>query len=417
MTTLEHDMSFHFPAADLPRLEKALQKLNKTADKLDCAHVQYEIVSRYNEVAPAFRDQISIVGEHNLPKIEMIEVCLIGEGPKLEGWKFLGTLDHYSIPGSVIVNTVPGEKIPSDFHHNDAVCDHCGKTRRRIETFILEHESGEQLQVGRQCIKDFLGHDVRQIANFMRRLNSIVDDFADADNWLGGGSFNSYVYEHDVVLQATIAIINRHGWVSSKAARESEGELAATSSDVRYFLEPPRDGKALEDWREWVRTLDYKSEKVKNEVEAARQWLKEQEDTNEYMHNLKTIDQAELVPAKMIGYWCSLIAAYRKAMERLEVQKAERAKMLNEYAGKVKDRIETNVKVISIKHIEGYYGVVRLVRMIDEDGRTLIWFANTDTSMESANQYKIKGTIKKLDEYNNWKQTVLTRVKVLEEVN
>jgi hypothetical protein len=54
--------------------------------------------------------------------------------------------------------------------------------------------------------------------------------------------------------------------------------------------------------------------------------------------------------------------------------------------------------------------------MLDNDGRTLTWFANTNPEMNVGEKYRIKGTVKKHDEYNEWKQTILTRVKVLEKI-
>jgi len=53
--------------------------------------------------------------------------------------------------------------------------------------------------------------------------------------------------------------------------------------------------------------------------------------------------------------------------------------------------------------------------LIDLSGNHLTWFAS-GSDMEVGNTYKLLGTIKKHDEYNGVKQTILTRCKVKEEV-
>ena len=57
-----------------------------------------------------------------------------------------------------------------------------------------------------------------------------------------------------------------------------------------------------------------------------------------------------------------------------------------------------------------------LFNMRDDEGRTLTWFANADPGMEKGEKYRIVATIKKFDEYNEWKQTILTRVKVTDDL-
>ena len=133
------------------------------------------------------------------------------------------------------------------------------------------------------------------------------------------------------------------------------------------------------------------------------------------MHNLQLIAKAGTVPSKMLGYWVSLMAAYHRAQERLNLNKATQKK--NEYVGAVGDKIEATVMVVKIRHFDSQYGTVHMHQFLDDQGRTLIWYANTDRAgMAAQKRYKIKGTVKKQDEYNNWKQTHLTRVKVLEEL-
>ncbi len=413
----ESNDTYAIPSWNMGKLTKKIDSLNRRAAKIGTPAITLETVGERKVVAPGYEEQMEIMGADWCPKITVYDVRVTGEGPKIDGWKFLGTLDHITLPGSVIINTVPGEKIPEQFHTADGSCDHCGKIRRRNETFVLENEEGEYQMVGRQCVRDFIGYDVGQILGQMTRLRTLLSDMDDEDRWFSGGGHQDYVFDHDKILKTTAAVIERNGWVPRSAA--GEGRVASADRVLSIFIPPKFFGKyAAEqqrEYREWVDSLDLDNEKWMDEAKASHAWLKEQDSNNEYMHNLHAIDGADAVPSRMFGYWCSLVAAYQRAQERLRL--AEQQKKLNEHYGNLKDRVEIEIEVVSKRYIEGYYGTVCIVKMLDNDGRTIMWFANTTVDMDKGEKYRIKGTIKKHDEYNGWKQTHLSRVAVLEEID
>lgn len=406
--------TFWIPKHHEVTLQAQIDKFNKKADKLDCPHITYLVHGEKSVVAKGFEERAEIWGESEVPHVTMIEVSIVGAAPKIEGWKFLGTLDHYSLPGAVIINTVPGEEIPKQFHTADASCDHCGKVRRRNETFVLqEDETGEYKRVGRQCVRDFIGYDPKAIMRYMRSLLSFSEQFADEEKYgFGGSGPRFYTFDHIGVLIKTASLIDKYGWVPKSAADEDHRATASEVLDV-YFPPDARDPRVYQQWKTWVDSLNLDNPKWKEEAEAARAWLKKHTGEGEYWHNLHAIDQAEGVPTHLFGYWCSVMSGYQRAMEKLRL--AEREKKLNEHVGEVKERREFVVKLKARKSFENHYGTTRLHTFIDEDGRTLIWWASVDPELELDGQYKIKGTIKKHDEYNGWAQTILTRVKVLED--
>ena len=173
------------------------------------------------------------------------------------------------------------------------------------------------------------------------------------------------------------------------------------------------NGRLLEAWKKWIATLDLENEKWMEEAKAARVWLKEQsrENESEYMTNLHTIDENPLgeIPTKMFGYWCSLVAAHQRHLEKLREQ--EKWPKANEHVGELKERRNFKVKLIAVRTFEGYRGWVYLHRFVDTEGHTLTWFASREQDFEPGEEYTVVGTIKKHDEYNGWAQTVITRVK------
>lgn len=412
--------------ANMPRLENEIAKLNRRADKIGCPPLEIvihgtklkkdpTILARLHEYYGKSGRLIPPYELECVPLVKIHEVEIIGEGPKIEGYKFVGTLDHYTLPGQVLVNTVPGETVPPQFFEAPAICNHCNKIRSRVETFIVEKEDdGSYIQVGRNCLRDFFGHDPMSVARWLNRVMHFITSLED-DEWSessGGGRYSSY-YNAQTLLTTTVAMIRTLGWVAKSSCREDQ---SPTSSDVLYVLKPPYSSKERAAWEQFKASVLFEADKDKAEAEAAVDWLKEQEANNEYMHNLKLLENEDAVPGKMVGYWCSLIAAYQRAQDRLEHAKQEEKLRLNEHLGEVGTRVEVRVTCTGVQSIASDFGVVNIHRMRDSDGRNLVWFANAGRKMEKGNDYQIRAGIKKHDEYKDWAQTILTRVFVIEEI-
>jgi len=410
----------YIPQSNMIRLDNEIEKLNRRADKIGCPRVEYYVHDVVTVPDPTTASNMKNylrreLTEEELSGIKMVDLCLIeivGKGPKVDGYRFVGTLDHYTIPGSVIVNTVPGETVPAQFFESDAICNHCNAKRNRIETFIVEKEDDNTyLQIGRNCLRDFFGHDPQYIARFLTRVMNLVKNLKEDDEWRGTSERTTYYYNSVKVLTNTVAAIRSFGWVPKSAASE---ERAATSSEVGYMMSSPCNTLARQALDRYLQRVQFNLEEDLKEAEAAIEWLKVQEGNNEYMHNLKLLEDADAIPSKMFGYWCSLIAAYQRVQARLE--KAKKENRLNEHLGEIKDRVEVVVKCTKLRYIDGYYGTVCIHNMRDSEGRTIIWFANADAKMKKGNSYSIRATIKKHDEYRNWKQTHVSRLTVIEEV-
>lgn len=401
---------------NMERLNKAIAKLNRRADKIGVPQVSVVIHATNDIPDPEIVRKIKegrITPTEDIPTIRIHDVEIVGEGPKIEGWKFVGTLDHYTIPGKVIVNTVPGEAVPAQYFTIEATCDHCEKIRRRVETFVLEgidENEGEWKAVGRNCLRDFFGHDPQVVARWLSRIMSFVESL-DEDEWgfgNGNGRYETY-YDAIKVLTNTIACIRSFGWVPRSASDEDN---LPTSGHVFYIMSPPYDAKAREEKAHFMTRVKFEPEADLKEAEEAVAWLKTKEGDNEYMHNLKLLEDEDRIPSKMMGYWCSLASAYQREQNRLEL--AARTLKLNEYCGELKERLEIEVKCVGINYIDSYYGTVCIHRMLSTEGHTIIWFANTDAKMSKGVRYKVRATVKKHEEYKDWKQTQVNRLSVLE---
>lgn len=415
MEIVQTKLTYSIPASLLGSLQKRIDKLNKRAVKIGCMPVQLVEHSRSMRTARGYRQAVAdgIILATEAPQIEYIEMSITGQAPKIAGWSFIGKLDHHSLMDAVIVDTAPGCSIPKEFYNTSAVCEHCGKVRVRKDTFVLESDNHTYKQVGRNCLKDFLGVDPNGIVAYFSYLSDISTDLEDEENeFWGRGDRQEWYFDLTEVLKNTVAVIRTFGWIPRASADPSTGRVA-TASTVSDLL-APSNSYNKEHIKQLRAKIKFSPEEDAAEVVAALEWLKTQDASNEYMHNLIAIANAGRVTMKLFGYACSIVAAYHRATEKLRLNKAQNK--LNEHVGIVKEKLETTVTVIRISYIDSLYGTTRLHKMLDEQGRSLVWFASGESAMKEGMKYRIKGTVKEHSEYQDWKQTALKRVKVLEEI-
>ncbi|HEY8425534.1 MAG TPA: hypothetical protein VIK73_05920, partial [Limnochordales bacterium] len=83
------------------------------------------------------------------------------------------------------------------------------------------------------------------------------------------------------------------------------------------------------------------------------------------------------------------------------------------HIGRVGERIEAVVEVVRTLHLDGDWGGSVLHVMRDDDGNELVWFASR-TELQVGRRYRIRGTVKRHEEYRGRKRTVLTRCRAEE---
>jgi len=141
----------------MPVLEKELTKINKIAARVGADPVELK------QLGVVFKDAES-PGKTTKFKQKFITVELIGAAPRIQSadgkfWEFIGVISP-SASGKAVLNLVPGtedtdgvRKLASS---NPYYCDYCRKVRQRNETFIVTDGTAYR-QVGRNCLKDFIG--------------------------------------------------------------------------------------------------------------------------------------------------------------------------------------------------------------------------------------------------------------------
>jgi hypothetical protein len=341
MTTMEAMMSTEQPTAianetvtrEIPAqnreaLDARLAKLAKRAAKLGCP-ISYtwgaEIVKRTKErhtlvvngggCGGCFRCNFTgyITIEHLY-----VEITVSTSRPGWAGWQFLGTLDHSSVPGSVLRRMVPGVACPeAALAVKPGWCDHCRKVRNRTETFVVQHESGDVRVVGRNCIRDFLGHnaptDLVQWFSFLHTALAALDEEGEGSS--GGGRGYIETAGGLAALATAFAVVRMDG---AYRPRAMEHKSTADTVGILLFGGFGELERAVRAW------FEEKGGVTLADVErawAALSWLANADASSDFIHNLKIVAGAPYLVYKNLGLFCAVIPAYDRDL----VKRSERA--------------------------------------------------------------------------------------------
>lgn len=336
-----------------------------------------------------------------------VDVVIVGRSPIIAGWEFVGRLTPITDDNghtSNLLMLAPGQSCPEEFRAAVAVCQHCHTNRRRSETFVVRNvETNQYKSVGRNCLRDFLGHAspeaiVAQLT-WLAEVGYTIDELSHEQSW--GGSCRSVALHHFLTLVS--AIVKIGGWRSRTVAREHGGVATADAAWCLLFPTNPSYARAE------IEALNI-SDAHRAEATAAIDWASSLEDATDYLGNIRAVASTSTIDSKLCGLAASIIVAYQKHLGRL----AEARRFAeSQHVGQVGQRLTLAVECLSIHRCETQYGTTGIHRLMTDDGNILTWFASGSTSwLEVGEKATVKATVKGHDAYKGVKQTIVTRVTV-----
>jgi hypothetical protein len=403
------------PLFRLEGIEDAIAKLNKKAKKLGLPEIEFSVDE---EIIPKIlqRNQYSKEIVINCRNIK-----IKGKFPCYEGWNFIATVD-YGNGEKNLLRSIPSfdGKIPNKYRTANIECDHCKTKRNRKNSFLVLHEVEGWKQIGKNCIKDYLGgkspHDIATVASDLFRIlcdmeESGWDDFDPDKNEFWGGCGSTGVYLVNVIeaIAATFYLVDNFGYASAKMV---QNDLAkeTTKSRVWDHFHPPRRIPLADQLKYRIPFTD---EDQKQTAEALK-WLKQQDDeNNDFIFNLKVACSLQYQEYKNLGYICALVPAYQKA---LNIQKEHdvfsKLPTLDEYLGKVGERLRSlSLTVIRVIPMEGYWSETSYLHICKDSEGRMIKFSHKEKHNQ---EIVVDGTVKDHSTYKEVKQTSLNRVKIQE---
>lgn len=437
--------TYTIPACNLDYLREKLADLNKRARRIGAVEITLETEVAFIQRRGQFSGHdaewlgtADMTSEQHLEQRqrylrdvtfrwgnsvrEWFNVTITGETPKFEGWSLIAVLEPLVTEDGAenIIQAVPGHECPTEYRDRVGQCDHCNTNRRRNQTFVVQHDNGDHRMVGRQCLKDFLGHsNPHALASMAEMLASLAVMFSagEDEDFQGWGS-EPQSWTLESFLRQTSASIRLTGWTSGKAAFENNTE--STKSHVLDLLSPPPSGSRAH--QEWERAVEHFSpteadcDRAGRAIEWALDIDREDENLSDYIYNVNLTARAGYVNLKTAGIAASIIYAYSR-WESQEIERRRAALRLNEHVGTPKIRQDFTVDVVKIFESDGNYGVTGIHKMYDEEGRDLVWFASgSATWLDPGKRYRVKATVKRHDEFRGRLQTHVNRLKVLEEL-
>jgi len=389
-----NENQYAIPENNLYALEKKLKRIEKKCKKCGCEF-------SYKTIGEEFREVTVEDGSNALRRKRTVKFIIIEAYGKAiyNGWRFIAAIEHTN-NGNIIRQADYEIAVPEKYQTAPSHCDHCKTDRRRNDTYLVMNvETGEIKQVGKSCLKDFTtglsASDVSDYYSYFRSLEEAKEV----------GSSGTFYYNKKVMVQYICESVNKYGFYK-KDADYSTARRAFEFYQADHGMLRITETDAIREEMEKV-NFNANSETVIQETENALNWILNNEDTSNYINNLKVICSLEYIEYKHMGILASLFATYNKAMDKLiECKKAESS----EYVGGINQRIVVNLQSFELlTSWETQWGYTHLYKMTDNAGNVLIWKA---TKIIDANPEKIIGTVKEHSEYKNVKQTVLTRCKV-----
>lgn len=385
---------YTIPATNIGSLREKIAKLNKKAIKLGCDPITFDVVKRFTR---------EVTGETGLPYDRTFyEVNVDGIAPQLNGFVFVAKVEPHE-KGN-IVKCLPNETAPEWAWSCGMNCHHCKTNRQRNEVFIVRNvNTGEFVLLGRNCLADYLGgtspEAMARRAEFDIELGQLFDE---EGNY---GSFASQSFDTVEFVCVCRAVSRCIGFVTRKMIEEGRS-YGRTTGDVAYTLLASANER--KEFIEQNPAFGITKDDLSFAKDAIA-WAQTLDDANDYLRNLKVACSGDTVDVRSKGIAASVVPSYLRIIEQA---KEKVNAPISEWVGTVGGKVSTNVTVNFVKYLDGNYGVSTMIHMNDNHGNVIVWFASGELDVAKGDTYALKGTIKKLDERNGVKQTIVTRCKL-----
>jgi hypothetical protein len=305
-------------------------------------------------------------------------------------------------PGAVETDT----ELPVEFRNVGPLCGHCNTNRLRKTTVVFVSDTGEWLNVGTSCLRDFIGITPATIL----WLNNSLASFDDDDEYRPPAE----AYEPDLteVLRLAAAVTSIWGFTRS-------ADDGATKWTVTELLgRPNKITREIKNHPEWDAAWAASAETA----EGIKTWIADKVEAgnaSDYIANASLAIRANRASPRTIGLLVSLPFSYSRAMGELAERNAKaEAGTDSVHVGEVGEKMVIRpVTILRSIKVETMYGVSVRVTGLTEDGNKVTTFGSGETlfRVDTDDIVEWRGTVKahnSSDEYGD--ETEFNRVKILD---
>lgn len=436
-------MTYFVPEQNVNALRKIAAKLMAKAAKLG-SDLSITVTQNYKDMPLVVPSRS---GMHPEVKryVRTYEVLVTGTQPSENGWKFIGTVE--AVEDGNILRLVPGVSVPESFRTLAPGCDHCKAKRNRRDCYLVQNTvNGNIMQVGSSCLQDFIGNAAQKITrltNLWLNVDDVCTSYESRDGSNGSYTGSDYRYSMREFLAYVAVAVSRFGFMSRKASdtirekAEAEGRTAHvattasravsalmndTSCDTCFTpsQEEMKAGYELADNAQaWLMMtygtpLDMDTESVDDLTAWSLDQNLPRPGLNDFEYNLFTVGKSATVTLKNAGIAAYVIEAYRKAHNLVERRSDKTAE--SKHIGTVGERMRrVTVTCDRVFTGDSAFGTYHIFTLSTPDGNCLTW-KTSSPDLVVGESYVVDATVKKHDEFRGKKQTVLSRVKIIEEI-
>lgn len=389
----------------VPLIQAEVDKINKVASKVGAPEVTLEIVgSEYKDYK--YKNDL---GEVVHAKQKMVHVIVKGTTPRITGadgktWEFVGVITPSSQGRAILKMTPSAADTPELrrlYNSDPYYCDYCRTTRRRNETFIVSN-NGAFRQVGRNCLKDFVGGaDPHAILRFFEWFNTHRQFSQFSVNASGGGEGDErgsggrpqIYFTPEEILRTAVAVIHVEG-----AYVPSKSEYGSTVSSVRDYKWGTRTGQMEpEERRRMLAIRDYQnSDEAKEEAQKILAWFKSlpksEIESNTFFQNVSIMVDEDAVESRQIGYIIGLYPSYKRAQGEKATTNTL-TKVWNEAWGESMPIENLPATVLTTRAITGMYGTSIVATLTIDDKYQASWKYSGRNDINDGDQFVVTGEL------------------------
>lgn len=380
-------MKYTIVSALVPKFVDKLNSFKKKHAKYGESELKYEI------------GEGKLVYVNSLNKyINMTDIEVDGSY-KINDYEFVASLEYIDEKGENLIKTISSDVEIPRIYYTRSECDHCKVNRYRKYTVLLRNtKTGEFIQVGKSCVKDYLGVDICNYASYLSIWKSL-DEYMENLNKDSYGLFSSRGYGVNEILTTTLSQVRHDGYISKNTAYETG--TCSTASRVYHVINKDTDryGKPL--------FPDYEiTDEDNTKAEAIIKFINNCEDNSAYTHDLQLLLSFEAVSGKNLGLVVSAVGYYLREINK-NIEKAK--KIASQYVGNVGDKITFTATPNCVYSDYNDYGIMYIYKFT-VDNNEIIW---KTSKYLGEKEVTIKATIKEHSDFRGNKQTVITRGRII----
>lgn len=394
-------MSYLIDESNFERFKKKVKTIQNKARKLGVKAPEYKVIRTFER---EFKRNFSTY------KIPYVEIEIVEDKVAMAGWSFAATIEHRSPANIIRVSLKYEGSADLNFYRSaKSICEHCGTSRTRKNTYIMTSESGSMVQVGTSCIKDFIGHPTAEYyAELYEFVMAIEDDNEERDL-----SMTKYKPSFSVkdVLEMASNLIRTEGYVSKKMSGTPTSSLVfAAMSTTKQNYEKMFGGKYPE-------VTESDKEMAQKCIDLVKSF-DSVDIKNVFNANLRVLVEGEYIFQQDFGMICYLPEMFTKTLEekvkRWEKEKAEKeSRAKSDFIGSVSEKVTIQATYLGKIYL-GYNGFNdSYLHRFKSGENDIVWSSVNNLEDVNVGQViEITGTVKDHQIYKEAKQTRLTRCKV-----